>query len=179
VKLSKEYKPEKCVFKQSGRNISHMYLDQDKERLVATDGHKMVVVQCIADPTGISGLISVDAIKHARTQAKGKNASVEIECGESLETKGAKHDRPEGGFPPYEQVIPKFEGPTFKVAINAKYLLEIAQALASTNNQVELEIPVDPKDPSRNDLSGIRIRAHETDAKGDLHSFGVLMPVRV
>ena len=117
-------------------HIRDPHLDVENECLVATDGHKLIRIPVEVSTADTSGPVPLDAIKDAR---KRKLESAEIVCnGDAtlVDPTSGKHlahyDRVDyGNFPDYERVLPDdSEKPIASVHLNARYLLELAQALS-------------------------------------------------
>ena len=135
MKFDTDCKIEKVICKDVNRlNIQHAHLDVEKKRLVATDGKRMVVLGVTPEEHDVSGPVSADAIKAARKAKSG-----EIVCSNSslAVANGPMFTRETGvQFPDVDRAVPTFnEGSTgtVTIALNAKYLAEIAEALGTTN----------------------------------------------
>ena len=170
MKFDPKYKPELCASKDETRpNMCHVELDVKEKRMVATNGHCMVVVPVTVEEHDTSGPISKDALVAARKLAKNTNGDACIKANGSLAVHGATFDRPEARqFPPVDQVIPPDRKAT--ISFSAKYLKEIADALGSKDGVVTLAIDGDCD--AITVWSGI-----SKGAKGD--PFAVLMPCRM
>jgi hypothetical protein len=145
MRLNKIYEIERAASKDLTRqHLCHCYLDVEKKRLVATDGHMLVSVP-VTDldkspgpcPQDESGFVPTDVIKQARklTPKTFGGDTIVSANGEHVFIGGATAPRPsqkDCHFPPYEQVIPDYrEGTpgTVTVALDAKLLLELAKAI--------------------------------------------------
>lgn len=144
MRLNRDYEIERAASKDETRpHLAHCYLDVEKQRLVATDGHMLAMVP-VTDldmspgpcPKDESGAVHPDVIKQARKMTpKALGDAVVSANGQHVFVGGASMPRPEKGslsFPPYEQVIPAYrdgnEG-TVTIGLDAKLLLELTKAI--------------------------------------------------
>lgn len=158
------------------QHLMHAHLDAEKKRLVATDGHRMVIVPVTVEKGDDSGSIPVDAIKQARKLAGKSRDEAQVKAnGAIVLESGATMPRPKVDFPPYEQVVPSYRpgtGGTVTIAFNARYLHELAQALGTEHVELTFKVVragariVDPIIVGRN---GSRYEAKDP--------LGVLMPM--
>ena len=163
---------EACAAKKSDRfqrtNIMQPYLDAENSRLMATDGHKLVICPVEVSADDVSGPISADAIKAARV-AKRTVGDAEIACNGSLAvTGGPTFPRDENiTFPDVGRVVPDTAG-SKAYCIDAAYLLQIAKAINEDRKStaVILHIPEDANTACK-----------VTTISGE--SYGVIMPVRI
>ena len=65
MKFEARYFPEKAVSRDR-EHLKHVHLDIKARKLVATDGHMMVVIPCEPDKADSDGPVSVVAIEYAR-----------------------------------------------------------------------------------------------------------------
>jgi DNA polymerase III sliding clamp (beta) subunit (PCNA family) len=170
MKFDAKYKPELCASKDYTRPmLAHVELDVEHKRMLATDGHRLVVVPVTIEDHDASGPISKEALVASRKATKNTNGDAWIKANGSLAVYGATLDRPAARqFPPVEQVIPKDRKAT--ISFSAKYLKEIADALGSKDGVVTLGIDGDDEP----------IMVWEGKGKGsDGDPFAVLMPCRL
>jgi hypothetical protein len=185
MKLDPRYKIEKVACKNDDRpNLHCVYLDTDGApavpgsgdrtlagKLVATDGRAMAVVPCHVEHDETPGPLPVEAAKAARSCSLGATAAPD----EVLEhLTGNKLTRNKNvDFPPWRMVVPAPSDDDFIVGIDAKLLLELADAIGAENRAtkqriVKLRIPRSGVDPitvePNNNLDG---------------SYGLIMPCRV
>lgn len=176
MKFSAKCKPELCASKDETRpHINRVELDVANKKMVATDGHRMVVIPVETDDHDTSGPISSAALDAARKHAKKTGGDAEIKSNGALVVAGATFDRDKNAmaFPPWKMVVPKRAPITIR--LNAKYLLEIAKAIGSKDDLVALAIT--------GDLDPILVYANngatnERYLDGENDAFGVLMPCR-
>lgn len=177
MKFEARYFPEKGVSRDAGRaHLTHVHLDTKAKKLVATDGHMMVVIPCEVEKGDSDGPVSVVAIEFAR---RGKRA-VKIACSEDwLTCEGARFDRPilEAQFPPWQEVMPDYKAGqknTITFGFDATLLRETAVATGvSRDAKVKVTLPT-TKAGAMLDPFVIT-----PEADGDEKAFAILMPVRV
>ena len=170
MKIHKNNKIELVASTDATRHIlCNPYLDGTT--LVATDGRRLVAIPVELGENDCDGYISKQALKDSR---KIKKDIVDITANGSLKftTKDGEVtlQRPEKeNYPDWKRAIPNFEGkPVVKACFNAKFLYEMAQALGSTNDSVEITF-TDVTSP-------IMVKANMTATP---NAYGVLMPVKV
>lgn len=165
MKFPTNSKPELCISKDKHRgSLSEPYLDTESDipMLVTTDGHRMTAIPVEADKAE-HGWINPNAVKAARKLAK-KSEKAGISCNGTLTvTDGTQFPRSTdqstgfSRFPNWRQIIPAKDRPiNFRVAFNAKFLAEIAEALGSDEVILEFEsnttaIKINPYSASAND----------------------------
>ena len=137
--IHRKYKPELCTSKDETRPVlAHVLATKDFPRikggaLVSTDGMRILAVPMIEDPEDELGMIPVDLLKVARKQttARQPNANITMTHESRLAEPVSKTTvpRPEGDFPNAARCVPgEFKHP-IKIALNAKYLLDIQKAM--------------------------------------------------
>lgn len=180
MEFDPKYKPELCACADETRvALQHVELDTEKKRLLATDGHRLVVVPCGVDIGDTRGPIPEAALVAARKAAKkAKHPTAQVVCNGAVKAPvaGQSFDRPnDRAFPPVDEVIPRDRKPT--IALNAKYLKEIADAIGSSDGIVVLSLG-DPEDPIVvwGTVGGSR---GATPLDGARDAFAVLMPCRI
>jgi DNA polymerase III sliding clamp (beta) subunit (PCNA family) len=155
--------------------LNGVYHDKTAKALIATDGHRMIILPVTENEHDDDGIVPLDAIKAARDSAK-KNKYNEAP---NMTVVDGKVSVPMGGltlpivdaqFPEWQRVLPSFN-PADKnvvtITINAKYLAELAEALGSRDSGVQISFQLD-------DTYGpIAVRP---SAENGAHA--VLMPVR-
>lgn len=166
MKSEKRYKLEGVVAKSSRYpGATHVRLDVEGKRLLATNGHALAIVPCEPEEGDVSGAVTVEALKAAR---KAGMVETRLACNGALEVPGgASFPRPspeDAEFPKVDHVVHQGE-PVFRVAINAESLAKLAQALGAVDGYVRLE------------FFGSRVPFRVTTGKeGEL---GVIMPVTI
>ena len=165
MKLDPRFKPELVTSKDSTRyNLSAPWFDADAQRVVATDGHRLVVLP-VEEPSGDSRHLT------DRELAVLRNDGMEP---------GDDHQR--GKFPGWKEVakdvVPGGPG-TITFGFNARYLLEIAEAIGQDDEhetQVYLTVKIGPKGVNRG--APILVRpARDADLLSG--AYGLLMPIRL
>ena len=99
--------------------LKHVLYDVERRRLVATNSHALVVIEAEPDKGDVTGLVPVEAFKHARQLARRQKVAgmIHIHCRDrevivedlTSEEKRVMR-RPHGNFPAYEHLIPHVEG---------------------------------------------------------------------
>lgn len=107
-------------------------LELVRDFLVATNGHVLIAIPVVVQPGDTDGMVSIDAIKHARAVArKLKLANVAIECLPDVfkfaDGSTLPRFKRNGEFPPWRQVVP--ESPPRRTGVNAEYLAKAQKAL--------------------------------------------------
>ena len=178
MKLSKTSKVELLASTDETRpHLLHPYLDVEAQVLVATDGHRLIKHPVVIGDGDESAFVSVAAIKAARKLAP---KSDDIEIGVGAKTlrliDGTVLLTPSNdmSFPPYDKVIPNYNGrTTVTVGLDAKYLLEICQALGgSTKDGTSVRLTFPLPDDGKDMLDPIVVEYGHSDA------VGILMPSR-
>lgn len=180
MKFEAKYKPELCASgDESRQHLFNVHFDAEKKRLVATDGHRLVMVPCEPEEHDATGWITEDALKLARKDAKKqRDGKAQLGANGALVTSGCSMERPkssaDGGedFPPYQKIIPTYD-PKAKditqIGLSAVLLHGIMKALGSTHGNVVLTMrgPLDP------------ILVTMTRDTKDAEALAVLMPTRL
>jgi len=181
MKINCKLKIEKIVAKDGVRYcLKDPHLDAKNKCLVATDGHKLVKIPVEVHPDDTTGHVPLAAIQDARRM---KLADAEILCNGNVTLQspdGAtavsyeRHDPDDWKFPDYDRVMPDTsQAPTMRIGLNARYLLELANALAVNGRGKEPILVLDIYDA----LSAVRVRSL-SDVKDPCAAEGVVMPVR-
>lgn len=187
MRISKFYKPEACVSKDAERmHLCHPYLDVKRERLVATDGRRMIALPVEVEKGEVSGHIASDLLKVGRKKT-GKH-EVEYEIRERVRL--VPHDiewplQAVPDFPDWSAVLPRYrpgDPGTVTVGLDAALLKGIADALGS-DGQVALTFRLDslnldmsPQDAAKQGLEPQILVRSTLAREGEL---AVLMPVRL
>ena len=169
MKIPTECKLEKVASTGPSRyEINQIRYEKDNDRTVAiaTNGKAMAVVTAESEETDKddSVLIPVGALKLSRKNGtKGqinineKTISVSQPDGETV------YPKPEGTFPKWQEVIPKYDTQkTREVSIDAQLLYDLAQALGT--NEIKLTIP-------ENSFDSILVKTLNGN-------YGVIMPMK-
>ena len=175
MKIDPKLKLEKIAGVKDARPyLRDPHLDVENKCLIATDGHKLVCIPVEVSPTDTSGPVPLDAIKDAR---KRKLESAEIVCNGDATLFDSNSGKPlshfervdRGKFPDYQSVLPDdSEDPIVSVRLNAKYVLQLAEALSAKRGHEPI-IRLDIFDDSR---------AVRVVAENEPDRVGVLMPCR-
>jgi hypothetical protein len=174
VKIAKHYKPELVASKDEERfNLLDPYLDVEAERMVATDGHRLVAVPVEIEEGDVSGYVSRDLLKVGRRKAGKLEPSIQIINRIDLLPHEIEWPCLQGRtFPAWRGVLPPYhegdEG-TVTIGLNSKLLKGIADALGS-EGLVALTVKLDS--PS---TSPLLVRAF----LGQEDEIGILMPCRI
>lgn len=161
MKLSKLCKPELCVSDDKNRYaIALPYLRGSQ--LLATDGKKLVIIPIELSDGDTDGYISSEALKLSR---KSKRSPSEVFCAEKALIPSipdaptlVRPNQSNSTYPTVSAVDPTVNGEQYKayrptVAINARFLWELAQAMGTEN--VVLELAYDAPDPESGTLSKV------------------------
>lgn len=188
MKIETKYKPEIIASKDITREyLCDPYLDADAGKVVATDGHRMIVVPAGADGDS-SGFVSSEAFVEGRRLAKkAKVFDYVIEGREKL-SNGAVYTTEQGRkFPPWKSVVPEHQPgdeDTVTFGLNARYLKELVDALGGKENVVfTVKVPKHREEM----LDPILVQVDKPYVKKvvswedyrDPPAFGVLMPAKV
>lgn len=177
MRIDKDHKIELCASHDECRpHLLHPQLDVENKRLMATDGHRLVILPVELDDGDVSGPVSREAIKAARKGPLAKSKAggvIAINANGSLAIEqGPTFPRPDNeSFPPVDKVVPNGKNHTVVVGLNARYLWEIAQALGTVNVRIEIA----PAEAGKPMLDPIVVTTNGDRDAG----VGVLMPVRV
>jgi DNA polymerase III sliding clamp (beta) subunit (PCNA family) len=143
VKFAKKLKPE--MFRSTHEFRAHLrelHLDVEGKNLVATDGHRIIVIPVDVERGDKSGPITEDAMRAARGHEDKGTDLARIEAKRELRTgingKGPKFLRPKSdvSFPVYKNVIKQPKGQTVTFGVNPQYLLDCAKAMGVENVRV-------------------------------------------
>ena len=190
--LNKEYSPEKIVSKDPRRGaIQHVYIDGDKA--IGCDGHRMVVVPVIAEPSDTpTAFVSAKLLADAKKLQKDSDSvCIDPKLGAACLTHGTERSTVALTLPPvdqnqqypsYELVTPNFDGKrTVTLAFNPKYLLELAEAIGcvkGTAINLKFILKLDAGGNMSEFLDPIVITDNDAAKNGNA-AYAVLMPVRV
>lgn len=141
----KRHRIEKVCADEKRPTIAQPWLDVDNNVLVATDSYALAVVPVDIALTDTAGPIPLLALEAARKKS-GKDYIADIVCDGTVDVPDAraKYDRPaidqdDGpGFPDWQTIITRAGAPRVTIGINARILLNLAQALGS--EQIELSV---------------------------------------
>ena len=157
------------------KHLNDPYLDTEKKRLIATNGHIAAIIPVEVSEADTSGPISAEALKAARKAAKGSplgGIAPTIACTEkTLEVgQGPTYPRPDlqNKYPDIDKVIPKTKG-YIKVGLDAKLLYDLALAIGEGKYKTHVCLHIDPK----NSKKGTIYVSNNSDR------YGVIMPVRL
>jgi hypothetical protein len=171
VKIDTRYRPELVVSKDETRyNLTEPYLDAPAKRVVATDGHRLVVLPVEVDEGEGSRYVDRDLLRVARRWLGGVVGGPTWPEDPSLAS--AK-------FPDWKAVVPKKPGEpgTVTIGLDLRLLEGILKALGPGKDvwgdpSAKVALTVDPSDPK----SAIFVKlAREFDVPDA--AFGVLMPI--
>ena len=169
---------EKAAAKKDLRSyLNHPYLDVEKKRLIATNGHIAAIVLVEVSAEDVSGSVSAEALKAARQAAR----SVAVVTGEPAEiictktalkvTNGPSFPRPEleGKYPDVDKVVPEKIDRYIKVGLNAQLLIDLALAIGEGKYKPNVCLHIDPK----NSQTAAVYVSNNSDR------YGVIMPMRL
>lgn len=157
---------EKCADVKGIRGMNEPHLDVENSKLIATDGHRMVVLPVELDADDTTGEITRDVLKSAR-KINRETAEVRANGGYTLSDGSTSPRSSITSYPNWERVVPP-KG-RLEIILNARYLHEISQALGVDKNQ-GIKLFIDPDDITR------AMYVEPAMPNGD--EFGVIMPIR-
>jgi hypothetical protein len=183
MRINKKKQIEKCVRLKEDvyyQPQTHVWLDVEKQRLVATNGNALAVVPVNCDTQDKTGFITVEAIRYARKQ-NARKQDIQIIAKDRLEIlKGPLFPRPTvdeiGTYPTWLKVIPKKSETDLVIGINPKLLLAVANALGTEQVALHFRRTKENKRDAINKIEPIIVTSLDTDAE---ESIGVIMPVRI
>lgn len=128
-----------------------MWLDAQNAKLVATDGHRMIVTPVLVSDGDTTGRVTTEALTIARSKCKVRGSdTIEVSAnGCHALPNGWTMPRPanQDPFPPYEKVVPKAEREGARsFGVNAKYLASVFAAIGDSDKPVKITIG-DPLEP--------------------------------
>lgn len=181
MKLHKNIRIESIASSDRSRcAIGEPYLDitDGKGTLVSTNGNAMAIVPVALAPEDVAGYVSADALRAARKQSK-RTDEASLALGGSVATLADGSTMPRAGvatgctFPSWRQVVPR-ETPAVTVALNAKLLWELAQAMGTQGVKLCIASPDQP----------VVVLPAAAGCRGEIHcacdeTRGVIMPIRV
>jgi hypothetical protein len=176
VRLRRYYKPEACATKDKDRtNLRDPYLDVEAEKIVATDGHRMVAIPVEVEHGDVSGYIARDFLKLGRKKSP-KGEPVHIENRSVLRPFDIEwppdQDHVGDTFPDWRKVVPAWNEKSpgaVTIGLNAHLLKGISDALGG-DGIVALTFMLEQRDSAP-----FLVRA----LGGDPEEIGLLMPCRV
>ena len=155
MRMSKEFKPELVYATGKRLSLSCPFLDieTDKEgirvgRIVATDGHRLLVVPVELDDDDTMGSIPISAFVLARKGTLKHFGEIIIYCTEGVcsMTDGGTVPRPDNGRLPDWRKIVAYPPVTQEISFNPTLLLSLCKAMG-TSDRVTLKIPITPGKP--------------------------------
>ena len=172
MKIKKECKIEMVASKDSTRlALNNPYLQGSN--LIATDGHRLVAIPVEREDGDSDGPIDSSAFKLARkTSSSEKFSKISANGCLKVQTKDGEitmqRKNLDGySFPQWQKVLPNPDRGGIKIAFNAEYLYEMAEALGTKTVTIEIldaNSPIVVKGSNENYIEG---------------SIGVLMPVKI
>ena len=162
--------------------LSHVYLNTEKGRLEATNSYAAAMIPCEVEDGDESGLIPGDALKAQRKASRYSAMSLSVNGDIRLSTSEGEQSwkKGEGQWPDLGSHTPE-EFSDFRVSLNPKLLLELAQALGDPEKVViEFALQGDKTEGEGvgffpNNMRAMRI----TVPNGAEESYGILMPIRI
>ncbi len=155
------------------------WLDVDGKRLLATNGHAMVVIPVEVDPDDTTGTVPMEAVKAVRKVHK-KDGHLLLEAAHA-NAYGGRYPREECKYPDVDQIIeplPKGEGEA-DIVLDAKMLYDLAQALMACKTteaaRVRLYFRKD-EEGTVDKTAAIRVVPMGLNCAAD--AFGIIMPCR-
>lgn len=181
MKFNTRYRPELLAFRGITRpHLSCVWLDAEKQRLVATNGHAIVALPCTAEDGDKTGALTPATLRAARArsirgEAKVKARTKLADTGESI------HHRPQVAYPAWTTVIdPGFkrgDAGTVTFGVNPMLLMAIAQASGASmiGNGPLLSLTVKIPEKGKDMIDPILVRLEY----GSNAEQAICMPARV
>lgn len=153
----------------------YVHLDTDKRRVIATNGHMLVILPAEIEDGDTAGPITDDALKLARKLAGRKADDITVRAGKDTVTLDDGTIMPRLSadtytYPDVDAVVPGRS--EVAVSFNPEYLALIAKALPKAEFGVTLYLKTEA-DGSIDPHGAIRVESNRDD-----NAVGVLMPVR-
>jgi hypothetical protein len=157
----------------------HLWYVVENGRLVATNGHALVIAAVEPGSEDVTGVLTVEAIQYARLLSRKSSSMASFDCGASefRFNDGTRMRRlmPHSAFPDYAAIVPKISGPPM-LTFNPELLAQIVAAFPKQElgkkgmspGSISLWV-VPSEDPT--EASPIFVRAHYDGG------IAVLMPV--
>jgi hypothetical protein len=155
----------------------HVWYDVENGRLVATNGHALVIAAVAPGAEDVTGVLTVEAIQYARLLSRKTTSMASFDCmaSEFRFSDGTRMRRLQSEFPDYAAIVPQVSGPP-TVTFNPELLAQIVAAFPKQElgkkgvNPGSISLWVVPnEDPTK--PSPIFVRAHYSGG------VAVLMPV--
>ena len=140
MKFNTSLKLEKIASPKDTRHyLRAPYFDAEHSRIIATDGHKAVIVPVTECGEDTAGHIPVEAFAADRKAKYGG-----LYANGSVNVGGVSYPRPTdlGNMPDIDRALPAVDAkPVMAVSFNAEYMLELARAITDKRQPViKLEI---------------------------------------
>jgi len=165
MKIDRKFKIEKCVSADESRpSLQNIHIS--RRHAMATNGRYLAIVPVKLEEDDEIGMVSPEALKHARkVSAKGLETVQIILNGSQILPDGTIMSRPEGENPPHTFRILRqaHSNRKYRIGINAAYLKDLSDALG--NEELILEVG----DPN----SAILVRPLHSEPG----TVGLLMPI--
>ena len=129
--------------------------------LEATDSYKLVRIPVELDEEDVEGFIPIEAVTRAR-----KHRVVEIGAAVGVRVKDVVFDRPGDGTWPDLPKLVEADSSTFSIGLNARLLMELAEALGSDDLRLDFT----------GSLTPIKVLPLGGEAP---QSVGLIMPIRL
>ena len=172
---------ERVASKDKARPVlTHVYLNAEKGRLEAANSYAAAMIPCAVEEGDESGLIPAEALKAQRKASRYSAAPLSVNGDVRLSTSEGEQSwkKGEGQWPDFDKLVPEeFSG--FRVSLNPKLLLELAQALGDPEKVViEFALQGDKTEGEGigffpNNMRPMRV----TVPSGTEESYGILMPI--
>jgi len=138
MKISNLGPIEKLVGEESRYSVQYVWFDAEKGRLVATNGHALIILACQADPGDVTGPITTEALDTWRQFTKSNSLphmvkfqalATELVVEDLAEGKRFSYRRPTGvQYPEYEKLIPDLKGRPPDVTFDPSLLEKVVSA---------------------------------------------------
>lgn len=183
MQVPKTAKLEKAASRDQSRPVLtalNLRVDEDGNGwLEATDSYKAVVIPVGVDEGDTPGMIPAAVLPEARKLAARRESVSHVTVnGAAVLDNGATYERPVGKFPDIPQLRP--DGYLdFEIGVNARFLLDIAEAFGGS--VVKLRLALDSQSGQPSNLRPILVEPSSAERGMDATRGGwaILMPVRV
>lgn len=153
MRFDPKIKPEVFASKDETRtHLLHVHLDREEKKLVATDGHRLIVTPVDDVDADHEGPVTAEALVAARKVARqtkepwlGANGMLALQNGTTF-----ARPKPEP-FPPWQRVMPdrltvvgENYAPPRSACINAEYLGGVFQAVGKGMVEITIRGELDP-----------------------------------
>lgn len=161
--------------------LSHVYLNTERARLEATNTYAAALVPVEIEEGDDSGLIPAAALKAQRKASKYAAASLGVNGKVTLATSEGEQTwlKGEGQWPDFDRLTPA-EFSSFRIGLNPKLLLELAQALGNPECvTIEFARVADKEEGEGVGAFPAALKPMKVTVPAGGDSYGILMPIPI